>query len=227
MISDERMAEAAEELFQAMLNSLPNEDECTHEFSERFERKMKRLIRQAKHPVRHRVLQKVASIALVILIGFATVLAVSPTARAAFFGWIKEQYDSFTNYYYEGTVQEDPTSYRYALSELPDGFEEVSILEIPSETMIIYANHSNNQILHFTYSQESDRINHNIESAEYTMSTVYVNDATAFFYEAKDTSQANAIVWVDLNSNTLFRISAFWDLESLIQIAENIIKIPT
>ena len=44
MISDERMKKAAEELLEAMLDSLPDPDECHVEFSEDFEKKMQAMI---------------------------------------------------------------------------------------------------------------------------------------------------------------------------------------
>lgn len=225
MISEQRMAAAAEELFQALLDSLPNEDLCSATFTHRFQRKMKRLIHRAEHPARYRVMQKVASIALVIFIGFMTILAISPNARAAFFGWVQEQYDAFTKYYFEGTVPEDPTIYKYELSELPDGFEEFSRNEIPDETTIFYANYTTNQIMHFTYSQKADKADYFIKSGEFSSSTVYVNNTMACFYEAYNATQANILVWENSSSNTFFCISAFLDSDSIIQIAEKIIKI--
>ena len=44
MIPDERMKKAAEELLEAMLDSLPEPDECHVEFSEDFEKKMQAMI---------------------------------------------------------------------------------------------------------------------------------------------------------------------------------------
>ena len=44
MISDERMKKAAEELLEAMLDSLPDPDECHVEFSEAFKKKMQAMI---------------------------------------------------------------------------------------------------------------------------------------------------------------------------------------
>lgn len=225
MISDQRMKVAAEGLFQAMLDSLPDEDQCAADFSPRFERKMKHLIHRAEHPVRYRVLQKVASITLVILIGFATILAVSPTARAAFFGWVKEQYESFTKYYFEGSVQGNPTTCKYELSELPEGFVEFTRDEIPGKTTVYYANYDTNQIMFFVYSHREDDGDFFLKSSDYSSNSVLVNTTTGIFYESNDSNQANALVWSDPNTNTWFCLSAFLDESNIIHIAEKINKI--
>ena len=146
----------------------------------------------------------------------------SPTARAAFFGWVKEQYESFTKYYFEGTIQEDPETYSYELSELPDGFEEFSRDEIPGKVTIYYANYSTNQMMHFMYSQRTDDGDYFIVTDEYTLYPVIVNDTSAFFYEANNSEQANALIWEDASTKTLFRISAYLDKDTIIRIAEKI-----
>ena len=66
MITDEMLAQAAAELADAINESLPSPSECTHQFSPRFEKKMKRLIRKSHHPIFYRTLRTVASIILVI-----------------------------------------------------------------------------------------------------------------------------------------------------------------
>ena len=225
MISDQRMKAAADGLFQAMLDSLPDEDRCATEFSSRFERKMKHLIHRVEHSTRYRVLQKVASIALVILIGFATVLAVSPSARAAFFGWVMEQYESFTKYYFEGMVQEESATYSYELSELPEGFVEFTRDEIPGKTTVYYANYNTNQIMFFVYSHRKDDGDFFIKSNDYSSNSVLVNTTTGIFYESNDSNQANALVWSDPNTNTWFCLSAFLDESNIIHMAEKINKI--
>ena len=44
MITDEMIAEAAAELNQALIDSLPDPRDCKHHFSKKFERKMKIMI---------------------------------------------------------------------------------------------------------------------------------------------------------------------------------------
>ena len=49
-----------------------------HDFLPEFEKKMRRMIRRANHPVRHRIVQAAACLALAVLLSGCAVLAVSP-----------------------------------------------------------------------------------------------------------------------------------------------------
>ena len=74
------------------LEEIPSEEKLSEDealtFSSAFERKMKKLIRRADHPIRYRIAQAAACLLLAALLSGCTVLAVSPEARAAFVGWV-------------------------------------------------------------------------------------------------------------------------------------------
>lgn len=220
MITDKMMEEAAEELFQAMLAGLPEEEQCVHQFSERFERKMKRLIRRAEHPVFHRVLQQAASIVLVLFLGFATLLAVSPTVRAAVFGWVQERYEDLTTYYFDGQTQQNPEPAKYELGNLPEGFEEVHRKEMDYMTIIYYADDLSAQMMSFTYLHECDSYSHNVDTDDVIAEGVTVNGMSGDFYQYID-GRSNVLVWFDDATDTLFSISAYLDKDELIELAES------
>ena len=48
MISEERLRTAARAVSQAMIDSLPEPEDCHHDFSPEFERKMKKLLRRSR-----------------------------------------------------------------------------------------------------------------------------------------------------------------------------------
>lgn len=225
MITDKMMQEAAEELYQALLTSLPDENQCSYQFSERFERRMKRLIRWAEHPLRHRILQRVASIALVLFLGFVTLLAISPSVRAAVFGWVREQYENFAAYYFDGAQMQSIESVEYELGILPDGYVEVHRNKTQNETNIYYADNATNQIMNFTYTHRTGTYSYNLKLEGAEIVKVSVNGKEAEFYYYADGSQSNAIVWVDDENDTLFSIVAFVGKEEIITLAENIIMV--
>lgn len=99
MINDVSLRKAAAELATAVNENLPDPKECVHQFSPDFEKKIKRLTRKTKHPIIHHCLRNIASFLLIIIIGFCGVLAFSSDARATVFGWVKEQYRSFYEYF--------------------------------------------------------------------------------------------------------------------------------
>ena len=82
ILTEQIIADAAAEVNETMPAGLPEPGACDVEFSAWFHRKMKRVLHRGNHPVAYRVMQRVASVVLVLLIGFAEVMAVSPTVRA-------------------------------------------------------------------------------------------------------------------------------------------------
>lgn len=98
MISDEMLKKAAAEAEQAIRDSLPAPAACKHEFSPSFQRKMRRAFRKAKHPIIYKFPKYVASFVLVAILTSSIWLTVDAEARAAFFAWVREQYETFIEY---------------------------------------------------------------------------------------------------------------------------------
>ena len=83
MISNDFIRQATEEYHEESMTAIPTENEIDHVFSEKFEKNMESVIKKNNHPQLKRVLRMAASFALVILITGGSVMALSPTARAA------------------------------------------------------------------------------------------------------------------------------------------------
>ena len=222
-ITDEMMAEAAEEMNEAMLRSLPDPDDCHHEFSRKFKRKMKRVIYRADHPVQFRIMQRVATIFLVICIGFATILTFSPTVRATVLGWIREQYESFVAYYFEdGTPPSNGTT-EYYISKLSSDFSELSAT-YDEETGVfvgIYSDSIGNN-LYFTYSTIPENADFFIKRDDYEIEQVLVSGNPADFYLSIDGTESNGIIWCDDNEKVTFFISAMMGKDELLDFAESV-----
>ena len=92
------LKKAAAEADQAIRDSLPAPAECKHEFSPSFQRKMRRTFRKAKHPVIYKLPKYAACFILAVALASGTWLTVDAEARAAFFAWVREQYESFVEY---------------------------------------------------------------------------------------------------------------------------------
>ena len=224
MITDEMIAEAAAELNQALIDSLPDPHECKHQFSKKFERKMEKLIHCVNHPIRYMVLNRVASILLVILIGFTMVMSFSPTARAAVFGWIKQAYESFYSYYFETDVDTE-SNYRYRIDPLPEGYTEVSYTENNGVFMYIYVD-AQNEMICFVYSKSPHSAVFDIKKEEYVVDTITVNEKTADLYITQDSTLANGIIWSDEESGFIFYISGKLDGEKIKNLAESVVQCP-
>ena len=105
MITDAQLRKAAEKSGDLYLRYVEQDYNSTppHEFSASFEKKIRKLRKRADHPYFYKALHKAAAVILAILISGSAWLAVDTEARAAFFGWVKEIYETY-DYFLLGTL---------------------------------------------------------------------------------------------------------------------------
>lgn len=221
MITEKMLAEAASELNDAMLRSLPEPDECSHVFSPAFERKMKRIVRKANHPVLYRTAKNVACFILVIVLSFALLMVCSPSVRASVIGWIKNQYEVYTTYSYQGQETESYTV-NYELTEVPAGYTLLERIDIPGSSLTLYVNEENN-ILQIDYNHEGSFDALLFTHDAHRHSVVSIGNIAADAYISSDSTQANILIWE--YDQTVFYISGYLDIETLISLAEQIMGI--
>ena len=222
MITEEMMAAAVAEMNEAMLRSLPEPEDCYHEFSAKFEKKMKRVIYRADHPLQFRILQKVASFILVLFLGFATIMAISPTVRASVFGWIREQYESFMTYYYQNSSDSGIRKNEYYIKGLEDEYELIESSADDGKYFHIYKN-SNGEVLYFMYSIKYSSETVYVEHSNYTLENALVNSQQADLYIAMDDTKSSCIIWSNDEDSIIFYISAHASPDELISFACNTI----
>jgi len=169
--------------------------------------------------VRHKWLSQVACFFLVILLTGSAILTFSVEARAAFFGWVREQYEVFYEYFFEGEATvTDPE--KYELGWLPEGYTFFSSYEIPGGEGIVYTD-ENDYVVSFTYTSNiSGGTAFFVDGVDYEQKSVTVNGCHADVYIATDANQTSSIVWT--SGEILFYISAPLDETGLITMAENI-----
>lgn len=222
MINDEMMEQAAAELADAINNSLPKPSECNHQFSTKFEKKMKRLIHKTNHSVLYRILRNVASIVLIIMIGFGSVLTVSVEAREIVFGWVKQQYENFYEYFFEGGV-EPIESAKYQPGWMPSGCEFVTSYETAGGEVYIYKN-AEETLIQFSYTSKPDNEKLFMDGVDYFEEQVEINNCIGEVYISIDESKTNGLVWTDETKTILFFVSGNYEKETLIKIAESVVK---
>ena len=192
-----------------------------HDFSPAFEKKMKKLIRRADHPIRYRVAQAAACILLAALLSGCTVLAISPEARNAFVGWVREIYDTYFVYRYYGETQALPEDVIYRPSWLPNGYQIISE-DIGNQIYIIYENEDGEPAL-FAYTRASESFTLNIDRDGREISQrVFIGDISADLYIDQDEGENNVLIWTDEHKGLVFYISAQLDCDELIKIAESV-----
>lgn len=221
MITDEMLRIAAREADQALMSSLPDPSECSHEFSKDFDRKIQKLIRRTRHPVMVMVFRRVACVFVAVVLICSTWLTVDVEARMAFFTWIREQYENFFVYRKDNVELDSRNTVDYRLSWLPAGFVPIDKYELESNTIQVYDDGNGNRI-YFSYSKNTDVTSFFVEADYTTVHSVIVNDIKADFYWSKDASVTNSLVWTSEDGTTLFCISAFLEQDELIHMAESV-----
>ena len=217
MISDALLHAAAAEAEAHLLKSLP--EVRPHQFSPRFERKMKQLISRANHPVRYQVLRYAAAVLIAVLSLFGTVMAVSPEARAAVVGWVKSTFFEFSEY---STAKESiPNAHEYYLAVVPEGYTLMGVSEKTNGKAYLYVDDAQN-VLQFSYAYRETVGSLFVKTEDYQHHLGDVNENNADIYIANKRNEASVIVWED--SDVLFYILAMADQVELIKIAETVQK---
>lgn len=217
MISEEALRKAAAEANDCLMRSLDEANIPVHHFSARFERKMRRLIRRARHPTAYRALIRVACVFLAFILGSGVFLAVNPEARAAFFGWVRTQYERLF-VYDVANIGEQTELPEYTLGWLPEGYEEVERYSDPKSTRIVYANIIGNKI-DFIYSKTAEI--HLIPDSN-NISSITINDQSAEIYNSQLPNGNNNLIWSSKDGTMLFELIGTCNETTLINMAKNI-----
>lgn len=165
-------------------------------------------------------LSKVACVFLAVLLTGSAVLTFSVEARAAFFGWMREQCENFYVYFFEGEAAvADPVEYE--LGWLPDGCVYVTTIENENGEILIYTD-EHDTLIRFSYDQPTDSSILSVNGAGNETIPVKINGnpGEISIYPSED--ETDHITWIDSETNTLFFITGHFDQETFIKMAENV-----
>ena len=218
VITDAALRVAAEEVAMAMLDDVPAEP---HTFSQRFEKKMKRLLRRARHPVTYQAMRYAAAILLAITVLFGAVFAASPTVRAAVVNWIKSVFHEFSRYSSQETVPPD-VEYEYYLPDQFDDYTLLTAIDDESGKTYIFASNEG-KILQFTYAHHGN-VSMFVEGENCNVYSGTVDSLPAEIYISRINGKSNVIVWQDTTNNMVLVIFAHANQEELQRIAEKVEK---
>ena len=190
------------------LEELPSEEILSEDealtFSPAFERKMKKLIRRADHPIRYRIAQAAACLLLAVLLSGCTVLAVSPEARAAFVGWVRELSEGWSVYHYFGEKKDSLGDIIYRPTWVPDGYEGVLEYSDPWNVNIGY------------------QMEAQVKSDGVEVKHILIGGHSADLYLDPEPGTANVLMWMNDEAGALFTISASFSGDEIIKMAESV-----
>ena len=190
------------------------------EFSPGFEKKIKKLMRRADHPILYHTLKRIAIILLTLLIVGTVWISIDDDARAAFFGWVNDFVDGYFVFHHEEGADNGIKSADYRPSWLPSGYSEDSVKVFDNETTVRYKN-DNGELIRFSYVITNEGIDWFFNTSKgYTQSCrVGEYDATLFVSESDDT--ASSLTWA-ASDDVAFHVTGFVSETDLIKMAESV-----
>ena len=224
MISNEFIRQATEEYHEESMSAIPTENEIDHGFSDRFENNMRSVIKKNNHPQLNRMLRMAASFALVILVAGGSVMALSPTARAAVIGWLFGQDGTTFSYTSMGGESESDVYYKYDLAEIPEGYFLWQEIVDEDQCIILYGEEETGHLLKITATpNDGNRAIYLVTTSE-EKSTVQIGDITADFYQSSTADSSSGLAWIDPDTDYLICLDGFFSKEELIEMAQSLFK---
>ncbi|MDO4316099.1 MAG: DUF4367 domain-containing protein [Oscillospiraceae bacterium] len=217
-LTDDMLRQSAAVARDAMLASLPEPEDCPADCSPRLLRRLDRLLRRQRHPVFYGAVRQIAACFLAVLVLGGGWLAVDSEARAGFFQWARQVYETQIVYRFAG---EPAAGGVYRLGWVPEGYTEMVVHDDPILSSIIYVN-ADEKLLGFDYGpmQEGSTL-YVVNTDQATMYPVEINGIPGEFY-VYDNDTSNALVWLDETSGMCFSISGFLDESDMLHMAESI-----
>lgn len=159
-----------------------------------------------------------------VSLSLGSLMAVSPTVRAAVVRWVTEWYETHVVYRFSGEQIADEMP-QYGVTDLPEGYAETERVEWPSYVSIIYQNVNDENAswiyLQYIYMQQGASSNFGIENAD--IIPVTVNGLEGQLYLTRDTEGADStITWIVPDENMLFAVSAALNANDILHIAESV-----
>lgn len=223
MISEEQLRLAAQRAGKALAKSLPEPEDCHHEFSPEFERKMRKLIRKSRHPGFYKGLKRAACFLLVLLLSGGAFLTVNAEARELVFGWISEKFEDSQRYFHQGdpTPAEDIVHYQI---DVPDEYWLESRYEGEGYINEYYVNEEGKYVnFVYQYITEISGGEMYIIDTESKKKNVFVHDMPADLYIVDLPENSNTVVWTDTETGALLDVTAYMDEDELIALAESVV----
>ena len=220
LFTDEDLRIATRITRQRMLDSLPAPEDCLYDASTELKEKINQIIIKDRRRTAIRKIQnQAAMIALCILLGISSWLAVDTEARAAFFQWVREVYEDSIIYHFFGE-REPEEILNYGITALPQGYEETMRFEESFMHTVFYESTDDMIILTYQIVDESTELA--FVNSDMVHTPVALASYTADFYVPADFSKTNELVWVNEESLLTFCISSYLEQDVMIALANSV-----
>ena len=183
--------------------------------------------RRRARPLWKNVAQKAAVILLVFSLSLGSLMAVSPTVRAAVVRWVTEWYETHIVYRYSGEqiTGEMP---QYEITDLPEGYIEDERVNWPSYVSVVYQNKDTGKTIYLdcTYMQQGSASDYVTDGVEVVPVTVNGLSGQLFLTDDWE-NKWNTITWIDAERNLQFEIDANVNRDVILHMAESVSLVKT
>lgn len=152
-ITDELLYSCCPKVEKYIIDKIPNEDDIDYIYPKKFDKKIKKIIKQEDRPPFlnkiYSYTRKVAVVFIVITVGLFTLTMSVESVRVQLFNIIKEIHEEFTIYKFDSGNLDDSEFKNMELTYLPKGFKETDRSTMDDDITVIYSNGSDH--LTFNY----------------------------------------------------------------------------
>lgn len=207
-MKDDVLNAALREVVSREFADIPQqENKIDYAFSDDFMRRMDKLTKAEKSRfwrMTNTIPKRVAAVFVAIMLIALTACSI-PTVRAAVVDFIKETYDNCIRLF-TGETGSKKISAHYVLTDLPDGFEEISTTETGTRNIVSYQNANGDQIILTQSITEDYAIFLDNENGE--LSEIDLSGTNVSVYESDDCTVA---IW--LQDSYAFHLTIYGDYD--------------
>ena len=194
--------------------------------SQKHQRQMKEMLKDPlkwlknkTQPAWKLVAQKVAVILLVASVGLGSLMAVSPTVRAAVIQWVTEWYETHIVYFFSGEANSEELQ-KYEIENIPETFVETDRLENTSSVSVFYEDNCGGVIcFDYFYMHQGAAV---LVTTDENVIDIIVNGMLGQLFLPTDTKNTTTLVWFDSLANIQFTIDSTLSREVVIDMAESV-----
>lgn len=215
---------AALDLAQKNLPEAPPFSPTYAAWEKRFLSRFFSFSRWVLRPPWQKALQAAACLFLVLSLAAATLLAVSPQARAWVELWLTYLGEQQVTYSLEGDepVKDDTL---WAPQRLPNGYAPAAQYHLEHTHVIVYRNQEGDEI-EFSY----DRMIHgneiSLDNKDRTRSPLSVNGMPGYLSVSETDPKPNSLIWFDQEAQYAFLLVSSLSPETLLSLAESVAPVP-
>lgn len=179
-------------------------------------------LRNRMKPIWKLAAQRAAVILLAASVSLGSLMAVSPTVRAAVVRWATEWYETYVVYRFSGgTISEEMP--KYEIADIPEAFVETDRIESTSSVSVFYEDHSGNVIcFDYLYMHQGAAT---IVTTDDNVVDVTVNGLQGQLFLPTDTKNTTTVLWIDPQANIQFSIDTTLDNNVIMHMAESVILV--